>query len=61
MLNLYVNGELVASNAAETLDVNNDAPLRIGVGPQSYFKGKLREVRLYRRALKDDEVKMQSH
>lgn len=56
-LKLYVNGQVVASSTAENLDVTNDAPLRIGYGPQSHFHGKIRDVRLYRRALSDDEVK----
>jgi hypothetical protein len=58
-LRLHIDGKIVA--AAETdvrqLDVSSAAPLRIGFGPQSHFRGKIREVRLYNRALGDDEIR----
>jgi hypothetical protein len=38
--------------------LSSDAPLRIGFGPQGYFDGKIREVRLYDRALNEDAVKV---
>ncbi|MEX2168083.1 MAG: LamG-like jellyroll fold domain-containing protein [Pirellulales bacterium] len=57
-MKLYVDGQLVASNESEIdpLDVSNDAPLEIGFGPQSHWCGKIREVRLYNRALEENEV-----
>lgn len=61
-LKLFVDGKLVAEQPApkpndeEPLDVTNTSPLKIGFGPQSYFAGKLRDVRLYNRALSDAEV-----
>jgi len=58
-LQLFIDGELAAS--AETdrppLDMSSDAPLRIGFGAQGYFDGKIREVRLYDRAISDEAVK----
>jgi hypothetical protein len=57
-LRLYVDGKLAAK--AETpekpLDVSNDKPLLIGAGPQAPFAGKIREVRLYNRTLKAEEI-----
>jgi len=57
-LKLYVDGQLAAASKADgpAIDVSNDVPLRIGFGPQSHFRGKIREVRLYNRALSDEEV-----
>jgi hypothetical protein len=57
-LRLFVDGKLAA--AAETdakeLDVSSDAPLLIGFGPQSHFRGKIQEMRLYNRLLDEEEV-----
>lgn len=58
-LKLYVEGKLAASSSsfqAEDYDLTNDQPLKIGFGPTDYFKGKLRDVRIYRRALTAQEV-----
>jgi hypothetical protein len=57
MLQLYANGQLVATGTIDMpWDVTTDVPLQIGAGPQSYFHGKLREVRLYDRAISDTEI-----
>jgi Concanavalin A-like lectin/glucanases superfamily len=58
-LRLFVDGAQVASATRDgpSLDMSSDAPLRLGFGPQGYFDGKIREVRLYNRALNEDEVK----
>jgi hypothetical protein len=57
-MKLYVDGQLVATQSgAKQLDVSNDVPLQIGFGPQSYFAGKMEDVRLYNRALSSDEAK----
>ena len=58
-LHLYVNGSLVATSSKfqpGDYDISNDKPLKIGLGAQDYFNGKLRDVRLYRRALTDREI-----
>jgi hypothetical protein len=56
-LTLYVDGKAVArSDAGSEFDVTNDSPLRIGYGQQSYFRGKIREVRLYNRAINVSDV-----
>jgi hypothetical protein len=58
LLKLYVDGKLIASSETNDSPITaaNDAPLRIGFGPHSHFRGKLREVRLYDRALTNEEV-----
>ncbi|HEX2474108.1 MAG TPA: LamG domain-containing protein [Lacipirellulaceae bacterium] len=62
-LKLHIDGQLAVSNACEAdqLDVSNESPLRIGFGPQSHFRGKIREVRLYDRALNGDEIQQLQH
>jgi hypothetical protein len=58
-LKLFVDGEVVASsaNTGPPVDLSCEAPLRIGFGPEGYFEGKMREVRVYNRSLSDDAVK----
>ena len=58
-LKLYVNGELVATSAPfdqAEYDVSTDQPLRIGFGQTDYFCGKIADVRIYNRALLDQEI-----
>jgi hypothetical protein len=58
-LELHVNGQLAATSAAFTpadYDLTAENPLRIGFGEVDYFSGKIRDVRLYRRALDGEEV-----
>src|SRR5262249_21349065 len=57
-LDLYVNGHLTAAarDGKPPLDVSNGVPLRIGRGQQAHFCGKVRDVRLYDRALGKEEV-----
>lgn len=58
-LALYTDGKLVASSTVATAayDLDSDAPLHIGFGANDYWCGRLRDVRLYRRALNMDEVR----
>jgi hypothetical protein len=57
-LRLYINGALAASRSSDdpVLDMECDAPLRIGFGPQGYFDGKMRDVRIYDRALSEADI-----
>ena len=58
-LRLFVNGRLAATSApfdAKDYDLTLDQPLKIGFGEHDFFTGRIREVRLYRRALSDREV-----
>ena len=58
-LKLYVDGKLVATsgefNSAD-YDLTNSEPLKIGFGAHDYFNGKMKDVKLYRRALSAEEV-----
>ena len=47
-LKVYVDGKLAANaeSDASPLAAANGSPLRIGFGPHSHFRGKMREVRL---------------
>jgi len=59
-LELLVNGKKESISTAsdpEGFDLSNDQPLRIGFGETDYFSGRIREVRMYNRALNDEEVK----
>jgi len=58
-LKLYIDGKQVAVSDefdAKDFDVTNDSPLLIGFGQYDYFKGRMRDVRLYKRALSAQEV-----
>jgi hypothetical protein len=59
-LRLFVDGEEVASNTtadAGAFNLSTAGPLLIGSGPNAPFRGKLAEVRLYDRALSQEEVR----
>ena len=59
-LQLYVDGKLASESApfaAETYDLTNQQPLRIGLGAQDYFRGDMADVRLYRGALSPEQVR----
>ena len=59
-LQLYVDGSLVAQSDkfhGADFNLSNDRPLRIGFGQTDSFAGKIREVRIYNRALTGDEVR----
>lgn len=56
---LYINGSLSASSRAPartTFDLTNVSPLFIGYGTQTYFKGAISDVRMYRGALSPEEI-----
>lgn len=58
-LRLYVNGKQVAESTPfdpDDYDLTNNEPLRIGFGAHDYFKGSMRDVRIYGRTLYDEEV-----
>jgi outer membrane protein assembly factor BamB len=59
-LRLFVDGTPVAESAAfakEDYDLTSRQPLRMGAGAQDHFDGSLADVRLYRGALSDDQIK----
>jgi len=58
-LALYVNGEVVARSTgldAADFDISNERPLTIGFGGHDYFNGRIKDVRIYARALTGAEV-----
>ncbi len=58
-LELFLNGALVSRSAefsAAEFDLTNHQPLLIGVGDQDALRGRLRDVRFYRRALSPQEI-----
>ncbi len=59
-LELFADGELIAQSSASEAAVHgisNDRPLRIGRGPHDGFNGRIRDVRIHRRALSASEVR----
>ena len=59
-LELYVDGGRVATSEApdaSAFDLSTDQPLRIGAGAIDTFNGSIRDLRLYRRALADDDIR----
>jgi hypothetical protein len=62
-LKLYVDGELVNETTIPdflTFNLNSSAPMKIGSGNHGSFKGNIKEVRIYKRILKEKEIKMLS-
>lgn len=58
-LKLYINGELKVTSPPfepREYDISNDKPLKIGFGELDYFSGRMCEIRLYNRAMTDDQV-----
>ncbi|WP_417737210.1 LamG-like jellyroll fold domain-containing protein [Rosistilla oblonga] len=58
-LRLHVNGKQVATSTAyeeDDYNISNDRPLQIGFGAHDYFNGKMSDLRVYNRALTNDEI-----
>ncbi len=58
-LRLYINGKLVSERAIPAdmkMNLDNSASLKIGFGSNDYLLGRLRDVRLYKRALSAAEI-----
>ncbi|WP_339727386.1 LamG-like jellyroll fold domain-containing protein [uncultured Gimesia sp.] len=58
-LKLYVDGKLVATSSRfdpTEYNLTNAKPLQIGFGAHDYFNGKMKDVKLYRRALTAEEI-----
>jgi hypothetical protein len=56
---LYVDGKTVATSRSfevGNFDLTDGQPLKIGFGPNDYFRGSLSDVRIYNRAIDDREV-----
>jgi len=58
-LKLYVDGTCVAESSAfdpSDYDLTTRAPLKIGFGQHDYFNGRMKDLRIYHRALSQAEV-----
>ncbi len=58
-LQLYVDGKPVSKSACKVpadYDFTNEHPLRIGLGENDYFNGRMRDLRIYSRALNPEEI-----
>ena len=58
-LTLHVNGNPAVKSSvfqSDDYDISNEKPLTIGFGELDYFSGKIREVRIYKRALSENEI-----
>jgi len=58
-LKLYVDGQCVATSTAldpAGFDLSNREPWKIGFGQHDYFNGRLRDLRIYGRALSEAEI-----
>ncbi len=63
-LQLHLNGQLVAVSARfepAAYDLTSGQPLKLGFGPNDYFRGLLRDVRLYGHALTAKEIAELAH
>lgn len=59
-LRLFVDGKPAAEESGfdnDDFDLTNSQPLKIGFGPNDYFKGHLAQVRIYDRALSPAEIR----
>ncbi|HAA50889.1 MAG TPA: hypothetical protein DCE43_14330 [Planctomycetaceae bacterium] len=59
-LRLYINGKQVAVSSrftASKFNLSNTVPLTVGRGQHDHFNGSLSDVRIYRHALSDAEVR----
>lgn len=58
-IRLYLNGKMVGKRDIPEnvkFDLNPATSLKIGFGSNDYFKGRLKEIRFYKRALKESEI-----
>jgi len=57
VMSLYLNGEKIGERAGAGLDLDNAAPLRIGLGQHDYFNGRMKDVRIYGGALSGEKIR----
>ncbi len=58
-LNLYVDGKPVAQSTTfnpQDYDLNNNQPLKIGLGTNEFFHGKISDLKIFTHALTDLEI-----
>jgi hypothetical protein len=60
-LALYVDGQKVAESTSfnpDDYDLTNHRPLRIGLGEHDYFNGKMKDLRIYSRAIDEEDIRI---
>jgi len=60
-LKIYLNGDQVSRSTrfdSSLFDLATDQPLKIGFGQHDYFNGKMKDIRIYDRALTTAEVRV---
>lgn len=55
-LALYLNGQKTNERTGAAINIDNKAPLKIGLGQHDYFNGRMKDVRIYGRALDEAEI-----
>ena len=58
-IKLYIDKKCVAQSTpfdATAYDLTNKQPLLVGFGPHAHFNGRMRDLRIYRRALSDADL-----
>lgn len=58
-LKLYIDGKLASTSSSKNegnYDLDNDSPLLIGFGSQNYFRGRMKDVRVYAGALPESQI-----
>jgi hypothetical protein len=58
-LKLFINGKLVSETkvpVSTKFNLDNQVPIKIGFGSNDYFNGRLRDLRVYNRALSNREI-----
>ena len=59
-LRLFIDGELVSETDAfkgDAFKLDSEGPLKIGFGQHDYFNGRMKDVRIYDRALDAKRIK----
>lgn len=60
---IYINGQKIAQSDlfdSGDFDLDSNVPLKIGFGANTYFKGKMSDLRLYQRSLEQKEIEFLS-
>jgi hypothetical protein len=58
-LSIYVDGRLIANSTeyhSGEYDLSNDELLRIGLGEHDFFNGRMKNLRIFNRALSENEI-----
>ena len=56
---MFIDGDLVSESSdfdPDQYDLTTRQPLKIGFGQHDYFNGRMKDLRIYNRALSKDEL-----